>query len=251
MEMMIYTLVSVKNNPERLKSLLTGIKGISDVDLYAIFCAEIAAVVCNIKKVDLIANQECAIRYADVIEILSRQFTLLPVRFGSILASEAALMQVMATNYTQIHDNLQKVENKFEFGLKVFCDSEKILAELKSKSQTKETTPDTIESTANNSIYRDWVNKKLKEHRIEESLLNYVDTVIATLTEKLIRLKTINKIKKMITATTIIDAVFLLDKEKKEAMIKIIADLQTQYASINFVLTGPWPPYNFVEISIK
>ena len=251
MEMMIYTLVSVKSNPERLKLLLSGMKGISDVDVYAISCAEIAAVVSDITKADIITDQDSAIRYAEVIEIISQQFTLLPVRFGSTFASEDALMKVIESNYTQIHHNLQKVENKFEFGLKVFCDSEKVLAELKSKSQTKETAPDTIESTSHNSIYRDWVNKKLKEHRIEESLLNYVDTVIATLTEQLIRLKTVNKIKKMITATTIIDAVFLLDKEKKEAMIKIIADLQTQYTSINFVLTGPWPPYNFVETTIK
>jgi hypothetical protein len=46
-------------------------------------------------------------------------------------------------------------------------------------------------------------------------------------------------------------AVFLLDKERKDALIHVIEELQNQYPGLNFVLTGPWPPYNFVESTIK
>jgi hypothetical protein len=42
-----------------------------------------------------------------------------------------------------------------------------------------------------------------------------------------------------------------LEKDKKEELIKAIKDLQEIYPGMDFVLTGPWPPYNFVETTIK
>ena len=49
----------------------------------------------------------------------------------------------------------------------------------------------------------------------------------------------------------IIDAVFLLEKDKKEDCINVVNNLQNKYPSLNLMLTGPWPPYNFVDITIK
>jgi len=100
-------------------------------------------------------------------------------------------------------------------------------------------------------VYRDWVNKKLKEHRLEELLISYVDSVIAEVTVQLDRLKAISKIKKMVTPTTIIDAVFLLDKALKDELIHAVGDLQNKYPLLNFIMTGPWPPYNFVDFTVK
>lgn len=249
--MMIYAILSVNNETDKLKSLLFGMKGVQNLLIYPVSFADIAVVVSDIKKSGLITDKTNAIEYAGVIESLSHHFTVLPVRFGSILESKTILLKILESNYPEIQNNLQKVEHKYEFGLKVFCDSEKIVADLISKSE-KEIRPDENSlSIPTQSIYRDWMNKKLKEHRIEESLLVYVDTVIALLTAELVGLNAVCKIRKMVSATTIIDAVFLLEKEHKKAMVQIVADLQNQHPNLNFVLTGPWPPYNFVEISIK
>ena len=251
MEMLIYAILSVNKEHEKLRSLLSGMKGILDMEIYAISFADIGVVVSEVKKSSLITDKKNAIEYAGVIEALSQHFTVLPVRFGSILESEDNLRKMLESNYTEIQSNLQKVEHKYEYGLKVFCDSEKIVAELISKSENAVNINENSASIPTQSIYRDWMNKKLKEHRIEESLLGYVDTVIALFTEDLVRLNAVNKIRKMISATLIIDAVFLLEKVHKDALVRIVSDLQNQHPNLNFVLTGPWPPYNFVEISIK
>ena len=251
MDMMIYSILSVKNNHEKLNTLLIVMKGISGADLYAVSLDEISAVVCDIKRADLIADKTNAIEYAGVIENLAQQFTLLPMRYGSLMGSTDLINKMLGRNYHEFQQNLQKVENKCEFGLKIFCDSEKLKAELRAKSEADTKTPDKPAPEIKNSVYRDWVNKKLKEHRLEELLLTYVDSVIAEITEYLARLNAVNKFKKMATGTTIIDAVFLLDKERKDALIHAVGDLQNQYPGLNFVLTGPWPPYNFVEITIK
>jgi hypothetical protein len=250
MEMMIYAILSVSGEPIKLKSLLADLKGIDEEDLYIVSYEDICAVVSNVKRANLITDKKNAIEYAEVIEKLAQHFTLLPVRFGSILESGNTLIKMLERNYIGMEKNLEFVKNKLEFGLKIFCDSEKLISELRAKSETGISASGN-KTTVTNSVYRQWVNRKLEEHRIEESLLSYIDAVIATLTEQLIELKAVHKFKKMTSSTIIIDGVFLLKKVKKSDLIKVIADLQNLHPRLNFVLTGPWAPYNFVDVSIN
>ncbi len=251
MSIMIYAILSVKKNPGKLDPLLAGIKGISGAGLYAVLVDKVAVAVCDINKVDLVADKSGAIEYASVIETLAQQYTLLPVRYGSVMESAGTIKKLLKRNYVEIQQNLKKVENKFEFGLKVFCDSEKLIAELKAESKETNEVEQKSGSEIQNSVFREYINKKLKEHRREEMMLSYVDSVIAELTEFLTHLNTVNKIKKMASPKNIIDAVFLLKKDKIEEMVQAIKDFQSKYPELNFILTGPWPPYNFVEFTIK
>ncbi|RTY73428.1 GvpL/GvpF family gas vesicle protein [Flavobacterium sp. GSP27] len=252
MKKMIYSILSVKRNPEKLNALLVGMKGISGSDLCAVSFGEITAVVSDVKRAELIADRSNAIEYAGVIENLAQQFTVLPMRYGSIMESAELINKMLERNYHEFQQNLQEVENKYEFGLKIFCDSEKLKSELKIKSEADTQTTENSATEIKNSVYKDYLDKKLKEHRLEELMLTYVNSVIEMITGYLFRLNTVNKFKKRaITTTAIIDAVFLLDMERKDGLIHVIGDLQNQYPRLNFVLTGPWPPYNFVEIAIK
>jgi len=249
--LLIYTLSAVKKYPEKFETLLSGLNGISGASLYVVKCKEISAVVSDIKKADLIASRSIVLEYAEVIDNLAKLFTLLPMRFGSVMESIDAIADMLERNYCEIQLNLLKVEDKLEFGLKVFCDSEKLKEELLTK------TKDGIKSPANpaheieNSVFREYVNKKLKEHRLEELVLVYVDSVIAEINSYLSFLNADSKIKKLPSASVMIDAVLLLPKGRKNDLIQAAGDLQNQYPGLSFVMTGPWPPYSFVEIAIK
>ncbi|MDP2336263.1 MAG: GvpL/GvpF family gas vesicle protein, partial [Bacteroidota bacterium] len=232
-------------------ALLSGMKGIAGAELVAVSFDQISAVVSDLEKADLIANQTNAFAFASVIENVEQQYPLLPMRFGSIMESTDSVQQMLEKNYPEFQNNLQKVENKSEFGLKIFCDTEKLKAELKSKSEAMNETSQKPASESKDSVFKEYINQKLKAHRLEEMLLNYVDSIIAEFTGFLVQLEAVKKIKKMTTATTIIDAVFLLEKDKKAELIQAIEDLQRKYTGLNFILTGPWPPYSFVDITLK
>lgn len=251
MQKMIYAILSEKNNPEKLNTILLGMKGLAGTVLYTVYFDEITAVVSDINRANLITDQSNAIAYASVIEKLVEQFSLLPMRYGSLMESRDSINKMLERNYPEFQQNLQKVENKYEFGLKIFCDSGKLKAELRAKSETDTKTPTKSVPGIKNSVYRNYVNKKLKEHRIEELVLIYVDSVIAEITGYLARLNAVNKFKKIVSETNIISAIFLLGKDKKDKLIQAVENLQNQYPGLTFVLTGPWPPYNFVEITIK
>jgi len=249
MNKIIYCLVSVKTNQEKLNVLLVGMKGISGADLSVIFFDEIAAVVSDIKNANIITDKTNAVEYAKVIENLSQQFTLLPVRYGSIMESSELVQNMLKKNYSKFHENLEKVENKVEFGLKVFCDSKKIKEELVTKLEL-DLVPKSIQKHKT-SIYTEYIDKKLKEHQLEKLLLEYVDTIIQDITSRLSKMNPIHKFKKMESESKIIDAVFLIKKSKQEDLITTVKDLQNKHTGLRLMLTGPWPPYNFVDITIN
>jgi len=251
MGIMIYSILPEKGDPGKLNTLLEGMKGIFDEKLFTVAFDQICAVVSDTISAGLTPERLNAINYAGVIEILAQQFTLLPMRFGSVMESTDAIGKMLERNYEEIQKNLQKVENKVEYGLKILCNSGKLREELRPKAEGIFQLNKEHNSEVKNSIYRDYVNKKLIEHRLEELLLSYIDSVIAQITSKIDQLNAERKFKKIITETTIIDAVFLLGKEQENSLIGIVDDFKNQYHALNFVLTGPWPPYSFVEITIK
>jgi hypothetical protein len=251
MDKLIYSILINKRNNSKQNGLPVGLKGISGSELYVVTIDEISAVVSDINRSGLIADRSSAIEYAGVIEALSHKFTLLPMRFGSIMKSTDAIEKMVVVNYPEIYQNLQKVDNKYEFGIKVLCDSEKLRASLIGQSASGNISQPGEVSEISKSVYRDWVEKKLQEHRLEELMLTHVDSVIAEITLFLNRLNAVTHIKKMVTETTIVDGVCLLEKGHKDPLINVIETLQSHYPGLSFVLTGPWPPYSFVDITIK
>ncbi|MEI7828685.1 MAG: GvpL/GvpF family gas vesicle protein [Prolixibacteraceae bacterium] len=251
MAIIIYALLSVKEDSDKLDLLLKGMPGLLNAEINSLQVGQISAIVSNISRTDLITDSTNALLFARIIDSLSHKFSLLPMRFGSMMESSGVILQMLERNYIAIQKNLGQIEDKFEYGLKVFCDSAKLKADLVEK--TKFTTLPTEQSTTESkpSVYREWVNKKLEEHRLEEMFLTHVDKVIASITEQISGMNAVSKFRKMLTETTIIDALFLLRKDQNAELMEVITNLKKQHEGLNFVMTGPWPPYNFVEITIK
>lgn len=247
---MIYAILS-NTNPDKLNSLLMGMKSITGAKLDTVTFQAITAIISEIERNELIANQTSAIAFAGIIENLEQHFTLVPMRYGSLLESNLTIHTMLERNYSEFQQNLQKVENQSEFGLKVFCDSRKLKEELKLISEAENIPNLKSDPEIKKSVYLEYMNKKLKEHRLEEMVLSYVDKVIAEFSEKLTHLNAVSKIKKRTTTTILIDAVFLLKKDKKENLVQAVKELQSQFSELNFTLTGPWPPYNFVDVNLK
>ena len=244
---LIYAIVSVKHNQSALSTALTKIEGIGGANPYAIFDHDHAAVFHHLATTDSIANTAEALIYANVIEILSRQFTLLPVRFGSVLNSAVEIEQMLERNRLVIQENLAKVENREEFGLKIFCDPATIKEAIQGKSNHPTQTPLVESNGTEISKYRQWVSKKLEEHREEEARLQYLDSVITEFKAMVEPMRVLMKVKKMVTATLVADVVMLIDKSKKKELIESVEILQNQHPFLQLVMTGPWPPYSFVE----
>lgn len=251
MAILIYSILSVTESPAETHALLSEIRGMQEEELSMVIVDKIAVVTSNIQESPIKADQQNALAFAAVIESLAHHFTLLPVRFGTMMDSAATLTGMLGRNYDDILSNLLKVEGKSEFGLKVFCDSHDLMAQLKSKSETNTSTVSNPAPEIKSSVFKAYVNRKLEEHRQEEMLLSFIDSVIAEIRESLNSFNAIARMKKKATETNIVDAVFLLKMQDKDALIQTVRGFQDRHPELNYVLTGPWPPYSFVEFTIK
>jgi len=49
----------------------------------------------------------------------------------------------------------------------------------------------------------------------------------------------------------IMNAAFLVQRDQEQAFDRRIKDIASHYDKLTFKYTGPWPPYNFVNIRLK
>ena len=49
----------------------------------------------------------------------------------------------------------------------------------------------------------------------------------------------------------ILNAAFLVNRQDEHAFDERVKRLGTRYDKLTFKYTGPWPPYNFVNIRLK
>jgi hypothetical protein len=249
MKKIIYAIISSNRNHAELSALVKGFNGILGSDLYLLSFKDISIAVSDFTPPKDGIKKELAIDFARVIEELSQQVTLLPVRFGTFLKSDEIIHQLLMNHYDSFLKNIQKVDNKYEFGLKVLWDYEKCSDKIRGKAALEVVKVGDYFST--NTIHTNYLLEKIKKHKLEDALLKNAEQLI----EEIIRhLKLINpdcKFKKMVTNSIILDAVFLVNKNKKEEFIQAISGLKQQHDDLQFLLTGPWPPYSFVDIVIS
>ena len=73
-------------------------------------------------------------------------------------------------------------------------------------------------------------------------------------TEILDRLRDVavaSRINKPIGDKMIMNAAFLVSREMEQAFDSRVKEIGQQYDKLTFKYTGPWPPYNFVNIRLK
>jgi len=247
-EKIVYAVVSVKESPRDFNEMVRGIEGIAGSALYLLTLNDIAIAVSNFTTSKYNLNKELALEYAKVIEKLYQQVVLLPIRFGTFLKSDEMIGQLMADHYDSMVDNLNRVANKEEYGLKILWDYEK--SKLKIKDSLDSKGINGKDYFSKETVYNNYLLEKIKKHRLEDAILKHVEQLIDEITQHLRQISPEFKCKKMMTNTIILDLDFLVQKTKGDEFIQKIEALRLSKEDLHFLLTGPWPPYSFVEITI-
>ena len=249
MKKIIYAILSTNQSLTEISDLVNGMKGIMDANLYALSFNDISIAVSDFTPSKDITNRELAIDFAGVIEVLSQHVSLLPVRFGTFIKTDEIVHQLLVNHYDSFLRNLQKVEDKCEFGLKVLCDYETFSNKISSQAAAVEVQPHEYFST--NTVHTNYLLEKIKINKLEDSLFKYVEQLIEDISQHLTQINPDAKYKKMVTNRILLDAVFLVKKNKKDEFIHAISTFKQQHDDLQFLLTGSWPPYSFVDIVIE
>jgi hypothetical protein len=226
----------------------TGLAGMNE-PVYTVHHGDVAAVVSKTSVFIFDPTRENALAHEHVIESVMKTDTIIPMSFGTVFRTDEDIRQVLRSIYPSLKDVLKQMAGKLEFGLKVTWDRDSVVEELKRDHEEihrfhMELTRKHLQSTyfARMQLGR-MIDKALSERAAE-----YVRQIYDGL-----RLTSVaSRDNKPIGDKMIMNAAFLIQRERESEFDEAVNAVAQKFSGrLNFKYTGPWPPYNFVNIRLK
>lgn len=213
----------------------------------------------NLKKnlADLEWLEIKATLHEKLIEEIMKYTGVIPFKFATLFNTEDNLKVMLAEYAQDFREKLDDLRNKEEWGVKVYCDMDKLKGNLmRQEERMLEIDKNVVCSSAGKA----YILRKKKEELLNElanSKLNeYGQASFEKLREQSHRAQINKLLPREVTerkSDMILNAAFLVEKNKISDFMRELSNLKAQYenAGLFFDCTGPWPPYNFCSIQTK
>ena len=208
---------------------------------------DLAAVVSPTPLVHYDPTRANVLAHEGVIEAVMREFTVLPLAFGTLFRSDEDLVELMRATYDTLHDTVEKMEGKVEFGLKASWDPAREIADVEQANESIRRLKSQL--TAGNAPYL----AQMELGRLIETALRSRTERLTQEIHALLRDCTVAaQENKTIGERMIMNAAFLVERAREPEFVAAVEQVGERYEGrLSFQLSGPWPPYNFVTIRLK
>lgn len=225
-----------------------GIGGRGD-HVHTVHFKEFAAVVSSCPLIVFDPTRENALAHEHVNELVMKDFTVLPMSFGTVFRTENDIREFLEGTYDALSDVLREMEGKIEIGLKVNLNRDQAVREIENEHEEVRRLKEEIQSNTSTSTS----SSRMQLRRVVESALQAkADSYVAEIYEALREAAIASRSNKPIGDKMIMNAAFLVDRDKSRAFDNRISAIAGKYENtLSFLRTGPWPPYNFVNIRLK
>jgi len=228
---------------------LPGLSGIGGYDVYTLHFKDLAAAVSNTPAVYYEPVQEHVMAHQKVISAIMKKYEVLPVVFGTICKSEQELYDLLKKIYARAKENLNRIKDKIEVGLKVFWGKEAFLQEM------GEANPQIIrlrkEINAAGKDVDTYAMKLRLGQLVEEQTQKKRQSYLQVLYRPLLVYAADARLNEPIMERMILNAAFLIRKEQEAEFDQAVNNIYQRFKDrLIFKYTGPWPPYNFIEMKI-
>ncbi|MEO6119234.1 MAG: GvpL/GvpF family gas vesicle protein [Terriglobales bacterium] len=226
----------------------SGIGGAGEV-VYTVHHGDVAAVVSRTSVFIFDPTRENALAHEHVIESVMKTNTIIPMSFGTVFRTDDDIKEVLKSIYPSLKDVLKQMAGKLEFGLKVTWDRERVIDELKRDHEEihrfhMELTRKHLQST--------YFARMQLGRMIDKALAERAADYVREIYDALRSICVASRDNKPIGDKMIMNAAFLLQREREADFDAAVNKVAQKFSDrLNFEYTGPWPPYNFVNIRLK
>jgi hypothetical protein len=207
----------------------------------------IAAVVSDTPVEIFDATRENVLAHERVNEAVMRQHTVIPMSFGTMFKTRDDIVELLRGAHAAFSDVLAKMADKLEFGLKVLWDRDVIVREIEREDEDVQRLKKEISSQKGSTYFARMQYGRL----IDAALQSRSERCVADIFEQLRDVSVASRANKPIGDKMIMNAAFLVSRDQEGAFDARVKRVGTQYGNMTFKYTGPWPPYNFVNIRLK
>jgi len=216
-------------------------------DVYTINFKDMAAVVSDVPIAPLDSTRENVLAHERVNESVMREHTVIPMSFGTIFKTREDIVELLRSAYEAFADVLAKMQDKLEFGLKVLWDREEIVRAIETEDEDIHRLKSEISSQKGSTYFARMQYGRL----IDSALQGRSERYVAEFLQKLRDVSVASRVNRAIGDKMIMNAAFLVQRDQEPAFDRRIKEIASQYDKLTFKYTGPWPPYNFVNIRLK
>jgi len=237
-------LYGIIDSSEQVKESIYGLEGSG---VYNIPYCDIGAVVSEINQPIQKVTKGAVLEHEAVIEKLMENFTVLPVRFQTVIEDRDNLLLMMQSYYNDFKDNLARLHNKLEFGIKVIWAAEKIrenIIKALKKGKQKKLEPDSLQG-------RKFMTEKFEKYKIDKEFRAKADKFIRVIDIFFSKFAAEKKLGKLKTENLLLDAVYLLEKSQEINFREAFEHIKSARPDFKYLFSGPWPAYNFIVLSKK
>ncbi|GAC1657743.1 MAG: gas vesicle protein GvpL [Acidobacteriaceae bacterium] len=226
----------------------TGI-GASGETVYSIHHGDIAAVVSKTSVFIFDPTRENALAHEHVIENVMKTHTIIPMSFGTVFRTDDDIREVLKSIYPSLKDVLKQMSGKLEFGLKVTWDRDRVTEEIRKGNEEIARFQQELNRKHLQSTYFARMQLgRMIEKALSERAADYVREIYDGLRSACVA----SRDNKPIGDKMILNAAFLIQREREAEFDAAVNEIAKRFGDrLNFKYTGPWPPYNFVNIRLK
>src|SRR5215831_20228346 len=241
----VYGVIESRNPVSFGKS---SIGGVSE-DVFTVHHGDVAAVVSKTPVFIFDPTRENALAHEHVIETVMKANTIIPMSFGTVFRTDDDIREVLKSIHSSLKDVLKQMAGKVEFGLKVTWDRDRVVEELKRENEEihrfqHELTRKHLQST--------YFARMQLGRMIDKALSERAADVVREIYDTLRSVCVASRDNKPIGDKMIMNAAFLIQKDREAEFDEAVNRIAQKFGDrLNFKYTGPWPPYNFVNIRLK
>ncbi len=217
--------------------------------VYTVNHQDIAAVVSKTPVAIFDPTRENALAHEHVIETVMKNHTIIPMSFGTVFRTDDDIRQVLKSIYLSLKDVLNQMAGKLEFGLKVNWDRDQIIEELQQQDEElRRFHHEIVRKQLQSTYFARMQLGRMIDKALGERSTQYVREIYEALRNVCVA----SRDNQPIGDKMIMNAAFLVERDRETEFDAVVNKIAKKYGKrLKFKYTGPWPPYNFVNIRLK
>lgn len=190
--------------------------------------------------------------YHDIIVKVSNGETVIPLKFGTLFRTRKNLEAMLKKSYRKFKTILGQLKDKEEWGVNVYLDRQKFVKKLGEKDkEIKQFEKRKVKAPEGMKWYADRKIDEVIRKKFGDAVETYLSKIVQELERQVEKVAINEPMPREITGREIVlSSACLIKKEAVESFKEKMEMFFKDLGEIGFVaeITGPWPPYNFVEI---
>jgi DnaJ-domain-containing protein 1 len=226
-------------------------------EVYTIPYKDIASVVSDYPKNsfdyrtrEIVAKE--LINHQNVIENIMKEYTIIPIKFGTLLENADGIKKVLEKGYSEFKDKLEKIEKKIELDVvAVWNNLDSIIKRIGDENEEIRKFKEEIAKKSQQDTFQERIEiGNMIKDALEKEKSDLQTEMLEFLKDK----AQVSEFKKheLMDDRMILNCAFLLDKDKESEFDLALNELNEKYnEKINFRCIGSLPLYSFFTYEVK